>query len=188
MAVSKYHQYFQGQPEGHANPIEIFATMSDFYFDLELVTWPQTPDCLMGVSHALVFPEAFLPMGEIQLQRFGPNEITELLLGFCGSNQALSFVNIGYVFGVFCSPDGSFYIFDTHSKDFSRCFELPAGFVSSAGAFIARYDSIQDAADFILQFVLDSRNAIIQFAGEDDDQQFSAASNLSVAVFARKEA
>mmetsp|Transcript_8355 Transcript_8355/g.13514 ORF Transcript_8355/g.13514 Transcript_8355/m.13514 type:complete len:334 (-) Transcript_8355:250-1251(-) len=177
-AAKNFKDYFATRPRQHASPREILQSHSTtLYPNLKIKKWASSsiPSELQEVKSALVFPEALLPGGEIQLQNASPKHILGLLRGFSKRGVALGFVTIGYAFGVFCRSDGRFVVFDTHKKSFDK---FGQSFTGKGGAYCALFSDALKAAKFIDNFSLDSRKSIMLLA--QGMQQSQAASNIDI--------
>jgi len=167
-AADCFAQYFANRPRVHSNPVELLRDLPGVFSRLSLATWSPhpIPKPFEQVFNEIVFPNVFLELGEIQINRFSSTILKHLLLGFQGSHSAISFVNIGYAFGVFCPapqyPEdrGGFVVFDTHGKDFSRF-----GF-EKQGAYLAAFlhHHVDNAVAFIETFTLESRNLMLSYS------------------------
>jgi len=167
-AADCFAQYFANRPRVHSNPVELLRDLPGVFSKLVLATWSPhpIPKPFEHVFNDIVFPNVFLELGEIQMNRFSSTILKHLLLGFQGSHSAISLVNIGYAFGVFCpapqSPGdkGGFVVFDTHGKDFSR-FGL-----EKQGAYLAGFlhHHVDNAVAFIETFTLESRNLMLSYS------------------------
>mmetsp|Transcript_12278 Transcript_12278/g.22327 ORF Transcript_12278/g.22327 Transcript_12278/m.22327 type:complete len:139 (-) Transcript_12278:189-605(-) len=106
-------------------------------------------------------------------------QIETLLNGFSKSNVALTFVTIGYAFGVFCRADGKFVVFDTHNKSFQSFGR------QESGAYCVLLKDASQAAMFIDNFTLDSRKSIMALA--QGFQQSQAATSIDITAIRLKQ-
>ncbi|GAB5363717.1 hypothetical protein AAMO2058_000907900 [Amorphochlora amoebiformis] len=173
-AAKNFQDYFGSGTRGHASQREILQNQSKRYPNLKLQKWSSVPTELQDVKASLVFPEALLPGGEIQLANANRSHIKKVLCGFQGKDVVIGMVTVGYAFGIFCRRDGTFIVFDTHKKSFDKIGE------KKAGAYCALFSSPDKAACFVDAFPLDSRNKILELAR--GFQQSQAASNIDITV------
>lgn len=181
-AADNYTMFFDGEPGSHLNAFEILNSELGkiVYPSLKVVRWEDQDKAieLTEILPKLVFPEVFLPIGDLQIQNFLTEEFHALLAGFKGSSKVLCLSTIGYSFGIQCCSDGSFVVFDTHSKTIEK--------VGKTGAYALKFDRIESAVKFIDEVTLDSRKLMQGIIGSDDLQQSQAVTGLQFCLIEKQ--
>jgi hypothetical protein len=182
-ATEHFSLYTQGITSMHCNAFEVLTSEFGpiFYPDLQVITFsdPEPLELIELLSKdKIVFPHVFLPLGDITIQPALLPEIAQLLIALDRLCCATVCVTMGYAFGICALGEEKFAVFDSHSKELKE--------TSERGSYIAVIAGVAEAARFICECTLDSRQAILESIDPSDVAQIEAVTSLQLCLLRLK--